>query len=361
MKNFFKGISFTQVLAGSLAAVTSFLLASKIGIAGSVIGVAIGSIVSAVASQLYQNVIHASSRKLSETNQNTYTEQPNFSNASYSSVRSNDLENVDSKRIGDDIHMQYSSNPLQFNTDPADDRNMTVQNARSGRTVSSQVSNPELENTRILELSRLREQHEEDMELSEGTIPEPVPLSKVVSENYGYSSVPYKNRNDHSTTIVVAVISALIAVIVTAGAVLLFTQGKGTDNINKPEEISHEQQQNQPQPKQRLNTNTNQDHKKSHDDSDSKDANAGENDEHGNENADGSTSGHSDNDLGSDTNNDSGTNSGDAASGNSGSGTDSSDAGAGSAGSSGSSGSAGSSNNVTSPGNGDQSGSANAN
>lgn len=361
MKNFFKGISFTQVLAGSLAAVTSFLLASKIGIAGSVIGVAIGSIVSAVASQLYQNVIHASSRKLSETNQNTSTEQPNFSNASYSSVRSNDLENVDSKRIGDDVHMQYSSNPLQFNTDPADDRNMTVQNARSGRTVSSQVSNPELENTRILELSRLREQHEEDMELSEGTIPEPVPLSKVVSENYGYSSVPYKNRNDHSTTIVVAVISALIAVIVTAGAVLLFTQGKGTDNINKPEEISHEQQQNQPQPKQRLNTNTNQDHKKSHDDSDSKDANAGENDEHGNENADGSTSGHSDNDLGSDTNNDSGTNSGDAASGNSGSGTDSSDAGAGSAGSSGSSGSAGSSNNVTSPGNGDQSGSANAN
>jgi len=41
VKNFFKGISFTQVLAGSLAAVTSFLLASKIGIAGSVIGVCV--------------------------------------------------------------------------------------------------------------------------------------------------------------------------------------------------------------------------------------------------------------------------------------------------------------------------------
>ncbi|MFU0522260.1 ATPase [Gardnerella swidsinskii] len=358
MKNFFKGISFTQVLAGSLAAVTSFLLASKIGIAGSVIGVAIGSIVSAVASQLYQNVIHASSRKLSEVNPNTSTEQSNFSNVSDSSVRSNSLENVDSKRIGDDIHMQYSSNSLQCNTDPSDDKNMAVQDARFGRTVSSQVRNPELENTRILELSKLREQHEEDMELSEGTIPEPVPLSKVVSENYGYSSGSYQNRNDHRTTIVVAVISALIAVIVTAGAVLLFTQGKGTDNIDKPEEISHEQQQNQPQPKQRLNTNTNQDHKKSHDDSNSKDGNEDENDEHGNENADSSTGGHSDNDLGSDTNNDSGTNSGDAASGNSGSGADSSDAGAGSAGSSGST---GSSNNVTSPGNGDQSGSANGN
>ena len=41
-----------------MAAVTSFLLSAKIGIAGSVIGVAIGSIVSAVSSQIYQNVLH---------------------------------------------------------------------------------------------------------------------------------------------------------------------------------------------------------------------------------------------------------------------------------------------------------------
>ena len=45
MKNFFKGISLSSIAAGALAAVTSFLLSAKIGIAGSVIGVAIGSIV----------------------------------------------------------------------------------------------------------------------------------------------------------------------------------------------------------------------------------------------------------------------------------------------------------------------------
>lgn len=51
MKNFFKGISLSSIAAGALAAVTSFLLSAKIGIAGSVIGVAIGSIVSAVSSR----------------------------------------------------------------------------------------------------------------------------------------------------------------------------------------------------------------------------------------------------------------------------------------------------------------------
>lgn len=64
MRNFFKGLSVTQLSAGALAAVTSFLLSAKIGIAGSVIGVAVGSIVSAVASQIYQNVLKASSEKL---------------------------------------------------------------------------------------------------------------------------------------------------------------------------------------------------------------------------------------------------------------------------------------------------------
>lgn len=64
MKNFFKGISITQLSAGALAAVTSFLLSAKIGIAGSVIGTAVGSVVSAVASQVYQNIIRESSEKI---------------------------------------------------------------------------------------------------------------------------------------------------------------------------------------------------------------------------------------------------------------------------------------------------------
>ena len=50
----FDDLSFAQVIAGALAAVTSMLLLAspQIGIYGSVIGVGVGSVVSAVASQL---------------------------------------------------------------------------------------------------------------------------------------------------------------------------------------------------------------------------------------------------------------------------------------------------------------------
>ena len=59
-----KDVSFAQIAATSLAAVTSFVLSNQIGIAGSIIGVAIGAAASAVASQIYQNIIKTSAHKL---------------------------------------------------------------------------------------------------------------------------------------------------------------------------------------------------------------------------------------------------------------------------------------------------------
>ncbi|MDO4590021.1 MAG: hypothetical protein Q4B35_01315 [Slackia sp.] len=65
-RSLFDDISVAQLIAGALAAVTSMLLASRIGIAGSVIGVAVGSIVSAVASQVYKKFLSASAEKLKD-------------------------------------------------------------------------------------------------------------------------------------------------------------------------------------------------------------------------------------------------------------------------------------------------------
>lgn len=276
MKNFFKGISFTQVLAGSLAAVTSFLLASKIGIAGSVIGVAIGSIVSAVASQLYQNVIHASSRKLAEANPKNLNNSDSADYANDSKqykdnvqtlnmhpVYNVEVRNAGYKVAGDDARMAYSRQNSEVN---------------SGRTISSEAKDPELENTRLLELSALREQREEDMELSEGELSQPVPLSKAIRDsNYANESNLNRPKNSYAATIAIAVISALVAVVVTAGIVLLFTQGKGTDNI-QPQQIQ-QKPKNQVNPQQ--NSNNGVEHKKPSDsdsenqDSEKEDENSG--------------------------------------------------------------------------------------
>lgn len=63
-KGMFDGISVAQVIAASAAAATSMLLASRIGIAGSVIGAAVSSMVTVICSQLYRNALDASARKL---------------------------------------------------------------------------------------------------------------------------------------------------------------------------------------------------------------------------------------------------------------------------------------------------------
>jgi uncharacterized protein (DUF697 family) len=70
-KGIFKGLSMPQVIGTALAAITSMLLSSKIGIAGGVIGVAVASIVSTVTAQVYKNFLAASAdkmRNLADTN-----------------------------------------------------------------------------------------------------------------------------------------------------------------------------------------------------------------------------------------------------------------------------------------------------
>ena len=59
-----EGLSVPQGAAGALAAVTSMLLSAQIGIAGSVIGVAVGSVVSTVASQVYKRFLEQSATRL---------------------------------------------------------------------------------------------------------------------------------------------------------------------------------------------------------------------------------------------------------------------------------------------------------
>lgn len=60
-----EGLSAAQLIAGAAAAATSVLLASKIGIYGSVIGAAVSSIVTVVATQVYRRALTAGARKLS--------------------------------------------------------------------------------------------------------------------------------------------------------------------------------------------------------------------------------------------------------------------------------------------------------
>lgn len=241
MKNFFKGISFTQVLAGSLAAVTAFLLSSKIGIAGSVIGVAIGSIVSAVASQLYQNVIHASSKKIQSSS---------ALKSGSSRYEEDDTKVVNNARfiaLEDDMPKEYevynnmgdSSKEKQARrvVAMASNANVAGDSSRDGDSSSSQnaksVESQALsaESTSVMELSSLRKLKEEDNSLSEGNPDSLLTLNDAKRALGGSSDYAYSEAKHKRLTIVIAILSAIAAVLLTSGIVLLFTQGRGTDNL----------------------------------------------------------------------------------------------------------------------------------
>ena len=173
VKNFLKGLSFSQLLAGALAAVTSFLLSSKIGIAGSVIGVAVASIVSTAASRIYQNVIDASSKK---------------------------LQNAAAQQLGEA--------PADGKDQDADTQTIPPVGASgNGRGRKARVV------------------------ASDGAA---VDAGSATNAGNGRKSgngrVPL-TKHDKRVAIVVAAVSGLIAVAVTAGVILALTGGKGTDSV----------------------------------------------------------------------------------------------------------------------------------
>lgn len=71
-KGLFDDISIPQIIAGAAAAATSVALASKIGIAGSVIGAAVSSVITVVSSQVYRHFISASAEALKGAHADDY-------------------------------------------------------------------------------------------------------------------------------------------------------------------------------------------------------------------------------------------------------------------------------------------------
>ena len=309
MKNFFKGISFTQVLAGSLAAVTAFLLSSKIGIAGSVIGVAIGSIVSAVASQLYQNVIHASSKKIQSSSalksgSSRYEEDDTkvVNNARFIAleddmpkeyeVYNNMIDSSKEKQARRVVAMASNANVASDSSRDVD--SLSSQNAKSGESQALSA-----ESTSVMELSSLRKLKEEDNALSEGDEDSILTLNDAKRALGGRSDYAKSEAKYKKLTIVIAILSALVAVLLTAGIVLLFTQGKGTDNLvpsdQNTEQNNGQNQNNQMHQNGQNNGVQNQDknsqdaQKDSQDAQDNKDSKEGEDGKEGKEGKDSSS------------------------------------------------------------------------
>lgn len=197
MRNFFKGLSVTQLSAGALAAVTSFLLSAKIGIAGSVIGVAVGSIVSAVASQIYQNVLKASSEKLQNAVPFHATDGADGADGADGLEGETAVSADDATTRLDAVAESTAESMASTQTMPA-----------TGRVVrgSASASRRDGVSSGVTEVGRNR---------------------SGVNRQRGSATSAKAKR----VAILVAIGSALVAVAVTAGIILAVTQGQGTDSV----------------------------------------------------------------------------------------------------------------------------------
>ena len=230
MKNFFKGISFSSICAGALAAVTSFLLSAKIGIAGSVIGVAAGSVVSAVATQVYKNVLKASGEKIQQA-----VPFPS-SSETVSNERAADETQVLGSSEQDDETRIIGSSPV------ASDATMvlsadTVAIAPSGspRVISSGQEDEDA--TRTLGDIAGAGETPVVQDGQRGVGSASIANGKSAARNARDVRVQHAGRRSsnwlHSkyAPAIIAFVSALVGVGVSAGLILAFTGGQGTDTV----------------------------------------------------------------------------------------------------------------------------------
>lgn len=225
MKNFFKGISFSSICAGALAAVTSFLLSAKIGIAGSVIGVAAGSVVSAVATQVYKNVLKASGEKIQQA-----VPLPSSSDAA-----ADETQVLGSSTKGDETRI-IGSSPVALDA--------TMVSSDDASAVAPSISPASFPPSRRMgtlpaRLVILPEQGETSVFPNghRGIGSPSIASGKSTTRSARDVQVQHAGRRSsnwlHSkyAPVIIAFVSALVGVGVSAGLILAFTGGQGTDTV----------------------------------------------------------------------------------------------------------------------------------
>ncbi|MFK3576814.1 hypothetical protein OCH74_08140 [Bifidobacterium thermacidophilum] len=252
MKNFFKGISVPQLVAGALAAVTSFLLSARIGIAGSVIGVAVGSIVSAVSSQLYQNILKASSEKLQDVkggdDEQIEGEQTDQS-ADADGVSGETARHP--RRISSD---ETTVLPVQGDQSAANARNIQGEGETKsdatramptvGAVNATTVMQPADDATRVISGGVADDATRVISGASAGAhghtgagghqgrvIVSGNETGTTAARHLSGSANTERARKTKRVAIIISVVSALVAVGITAGVIMLVTRGEGTDSV----------------------------------------------------------------------------------------------------------------------------------
>lgn len=177
----FEDLSIAQVIAGALAAATVFLLSSVIGVAGSLIGAAVGSIVSAVSSQVYKKMLSASADKIRDVAPDGVSANQADPDETrlMTPVSSSETRVIDSGKVAASATKVMGADDIRYQTHASSDK----------------AVDPALQRAHVRRRRKARVQR---------------------------------------SVIIVSVVSALIAIVISAGLIHVFTDGQGIGEKTEP-------------------------------------------------------------------------------------------------------------------------------
>ena len=237
-RKFFRGVSWVQALAGGLAAVTSFLLSARIGLAGSVIGVAIAAIVSTLASQLYTNMLGTSADKIKRTIINSSsTDSDDTSDHASDQTAKHPFDHSPGKTKAD------SNEPADRKTggmaEPDHETEVIESPGSPGETGEQQVARSS--SRRIVGTSGLTSRRPRVIGSAR------FPAGGRAGDAGTRTATVVGDARHRRMLIIISVVSALAAVAITAGVISWVTGGKGTDSIVR-DAVSPSQVERTPSP-----------------------------------------------------------------------------------------------------------------
>lgn len=177
----FEDLSIAQVIAGALAAATVFLLSSVIGVAGSLIGAAVGSIVSAVSSQVYKKMLSASADKIRDVAPDGVSANQADLNETrlMAPVSSSETRVIDSGKVAASATKVMGADDIRYQAHASSDK----------------AVDPALQRAHVRRRRKARVQR---------------------------------------SVIIVSVVSALVAIVISAGLIHVFTDGQGIGEKTEP-------------------------------------------------------------------------------------------------------------------------------
>ena len=233
----FDGLSVSQVVAAALAAVTSLFLSSQIGIAGSLIGAAVSSVVATVSSQVYKQFISASAEKIKDIRPD---DKGGIDDLERMSREAAERAQAGGVRSEETRRMDAATGAGALETRRLDLAQDSSDALSSQQTTVMAMSREGFEGAHASDLSAAETRVIDPASLEGRTVASPTPRVGNADENVSPTIIKARaerarKKRAQTAAVAVAAVTALIAVLVSAAFINFVTAGEGVGT--KPQSI----------------------------------------------------------------------------------------------------------------------------